>query len=155
MSQSTIDQQIPEADVPSSGGVDVLTMVLTAIMAAVIVTSAAYGFRVQIRNYLTDDRSAEPAFVYIDTNAVLSAQLERALPFNKDNPANASKLNNTFITQYDELISRYVASGYTVLSKEAVVRAKKGLDITGRVIATLVNSDDGSLPVPTVDGAFQ
>ncbi|WP_293646652.1 hypothetical protein [Thiolapillus sp.] len=127
-------------------GVDVTTMLLAALLVALIVASGLYGFRDVIVGYL--GKSSEPAkIVYVDSEKLFTAQLQRMLKEHPGEPAKGILESRDFVNELDKVLAKYADAGYLVLTKQAVLRGLEGRDVTQPVMVALgLGEFDDSVP---------
>lgn len=126
-------------------GVDVPTMLLAAFLAALIVASGLYGFRNIISDYF--NKPAPARIVYVDTEKLFTAQLQRVMDKHPDEPAKGLLESRGFVNKLDKVLQKYTDAGYLVLTKQAILRGIEGRDVTAPVMARLGLGDvDDSVP---------
>jgi len=151
---TTASSQCPAPSSPGSqpAGLDITTMVLAAVMAAVIVASGLYGFRDIIARYLGEhmaDPTTPARVVYVDTEKLLAVQIAQMTDKYKEEPAKAMFRSRDLINQLDGVLQQYADAGYLVLTKQSVLKGLEGRDVTEPVMVALGLSTQAT-DAPTV-----
>ena len=132
--QATDEATTEEAStVTTQGGLDVGTMFMASIMAAIIVLAALNGFKDQIRDYMMPPSGSPAKVLVVDSQKILTDYMKSLMENGIGDVTNTAQTAAQFTTELQNILSKYTNKGYVVLPATAVLSSPDSRDITEHV----------------------